>query len=138
MKSGLPEINLSTCWGCDVCVVICPNNALSPRIISFDDALAEAAQIVINSMKKSYFINYLINITEECDCKVNPGEILMENIGVVLSDNIISAEKASHDLIIKQIGYDIFQSIHYKSPIIHITACSNLGLGDLNYHLEIL
>lgn len=137
LENGLPVFNYSNCWGCDQCVVKCEGQALAPKYVSFDEALSESASAVLSLVRKKFFVNYLINISELCDCLSNPGKILVDDIGVVLGADIVSVDKASNDLIIEKIGYDIFEKVHSKSSSVHINAGAKLGMGGMDYELKI-
>ena len=135
LKNNKAKFDYDSCWGCDICVEVCPSNVLKPKIASFDILLAEGAFAVIKSTKKSYFINVLKNITKLCDCASDPGAILVDDIGIVMSKDIITTDKASLDLINKKAGKDIFLEANKKSPLTHIKETQKLGLGNLNYKL---
>lgn len=64
----------------------------------------------------------MTNISKLCYCLSNPAKIIIEDIDVILGKDIISINKASHDLITEKAGYDIFEKIQHKSSLIHINA----------------
>ena len=137
LKGGLPVFDYSKCWGCDQCIVKCESQALTPTHVLFDEALSESADAVLSQVKKKFFVNYLINISELCDCLSDPGKILVEDIGILLGDNIVAIDKASNDLITEKAGYDVFEKVHSKSALMHINAGAKLGMGEMDYKLEL-
>tara|TARA_Y100000310_G_C20670447_1_gene809980 strand:+ start:606 stop:1577 length:972 start_codon:yes stop_codon:yes gene_type:complete len=110
----------SWCCGCSNCTYACKYDAIKPKVKPFDTMLAEGAYAALKNFKKSYFINVLRDIAEKCDCASDAGEVLIDDIGIVLSNNIIDIEKASHELIVEKAGKDLFKEVHHKSPMVHI------------------
>lgn len=137
LEDGLPVFDYSKCWGCDQCIVKCEGQALTPKHALFDEILSESAGAVLSQVKKKFFVNYLINISELCDCLSDPGKILVEDIGILLSDDIVSVDKASNDLITEKAGCDVFEKLHSKSGLIHISAAAELGMGRIDYKLTV-
>ncbi|MBW2974361.1 DUF362 domain-containing protein [Candidatus Woesearchaeota archaeon] len=137
LKDNKAQFNHSGCWGCGLCIDACPSKALKPKAASFDRLIAESASAVLSSSKKSYFINVLKDITRLCDCCKDPGEIVVEDIGLLLGKNIIAIEKASFDLINKKAGKDIFKEIHKKSPLEHIREGEKLEMGNMEYKFRL-
>ncbi|MBS3098495.1 DUF362 domain-containing protein [Candidatus Woesearchaeota archaeon] len=118
--------NYSKCWGCGVCILNCKNNVLKPKKAMFDALLAEGAYAVIKNKRKQFYLNFLQDITKLCDCCSDPEGIVLEDIGMVLSKNIVEADKTSFDLINKKAGKDLFLEIHKKSPLLHIKEMEKL------------
>ena len=137
LENGLPILDYSKCWGCGQCIVKCESQALKPKHALFDELLSESAYAVLSRVKKKFFVNYLINISELCDCLSDPGKILVGDTGILLGDDIVSIDKASNDLITEKAGYDIFEKIHSKSGLVHINAGAKLGMGEMDYELSI-
>ena len=100
MVKNKAKINLNACWGCSICQIQCPAQCLAPKKAYFDDLLAQAAAAVINHLpKKTFYINFIKNITKLCDCQSNPGGLIAKDMGVLFSDNPVAIDKASVDLI---------------------------------------
>ncbi|MFC1728342.1 DUF362 domain-containing protein [Nanoarchaeota archaeon] len=123
------------CFGCSICQYVCPYDALSPRNAFFDTLLAEAAQAVLKAVKKSYFVNIINEVAKLCDCFGHPSEIIAKDVGVVFSDDIIAADKASFDLVVEKEGEDVFEKHNNKSPMHQIKEGERLGLGSTDYNL---
>jgi len=116
----------SWCCGCSNCTYACKYDAIKPKVQPFDTMLAEGAYAALKNFKKSYFVNVLKDIAERCDCASDAGKLLIEDIGVLLSNNIIDIEKKSHELIVEKAGKDLFKELHHKSPIVHIKEMEKL------------
>jgi uncharacterized protein len=132
VEENTPEIG--TCWGCDSCVINCPNKCFKIRVAPFDTLLSEAACAVISGRKVLY-LNVLKDMTKFCDCLSDPGQIMLPDIGALISTDIVAIDKASHDLIVKAAGKDLFKEIHHKSAMLHINEAARLGMGTLSYTL---
>lgn len=130
-----PYFDKNWCCGCSNCARFCPENAIKPRQDYFDYLIAESAHSVIKDHKKVYFINFVKEITKFCDCVSDSGPILAEDVGILLSRDIVAIEKASFDLIKKKAGKDVFEEEHHKSPLVHIKEAEQLGMGSLDYDL---
>lgn len=124
-------INQKACWGCGACINVCPQNALKPKIASFNTLLSEGALAVIKSVKKIYYINTLTKIAKYCDCMAENGPIISEDLGYLASSNIIEIDRESIDLINEKAGKNIFLEIHKINPYVHVKEMERL-VKDLN------
>lgn len=122
--------NYEKCWGCGICIDYCPYDALKPRSASFDRLLAESAYAVVKSVKKSFYINYLLEMTKWCDCASDPGPIIAKDMGIMFSDDIVAIDKASVSLINKAMGKNVFLEANKKSPLAHINEMERLLEND--------
>ncbi|MGI6589871.1 MAG: DUF362 domain-containing protein [Candidatus Iainarchaeum sp.] len=130
----IPHINYSKCIGCAKCIAICPHNAMqinwantTPK--KFREKLAEYA-LAAQKNKKMIYINFLLNITKDCDCHAEKQKPILKDIGLLASTDPVAIDKASFDLTTKNNkgkklfrGDDIF---NYAEKI---------GLGKTKYEL---
>ncbi len=141
------------CWRCGRCVRVCPEKALTVPISmeNFSASLAEAAGAVLSTFKKKrvYYINFLFDIQPECDCMAMSDTPVVQDQGILLSDNMVAIDQASLDLIAKaktlpqsaaegvkiRKGSDILSALHGKDSKIQIKAAEKLGLGKSDYKL---
>jgi len=100
-----------------------------------DELLAEGAQAVLKKVPKTYYVNFIINITKECDCCNNAGPIVADDIGVLFGDDIVSIDQASVDLIYEQ-KYGIFEKIHNKDPYLQIKYAHELKMGERKHDIS--
>jgi len=114
------------CWGCGVCAEHCPDNALTYRKASFDELIADSANAVLKGKEKQYYINVVNDITRLCDCLSDPGEILIPDVGIVLSDDIVEAERTSLKEINCLAGRDLFREVHNKNAGKHVEEMEKL------------
>lgn len=100
-----------------------------------DELLAEGAQAVLKKVPKAYYINFLINISKECDCCNDAGPIVADDIGIMFGDDIVAIDQASLDLIYSQ-KYGVFEKLHNKDPYLQIKYAAELGLGEMEYDIS--
>jgi len=100
-----------------------------------DDLLAQGAQAVLSSLKKVFYINFLIDIAKNCDCANEAGPIVAEDIGVLFGTDIVAIDKASVDLVYKQ-KPNIFEELHDHDPYLQIKYAKKLGIGEEKYDIS--
>ncbi len=110
----LPEIiegkarNISNlCMRCPMCKHGCPMEAISfTHQENICRALASAAYGVLSTFKpnKVSYVSFAKNITSNCDCLPNPGDIVMKDVGIFASDSPVSIDAA----FLSMIDYKIF------------------------------
>jgi len=135
-KNNRPNLPTNGCYGCSNCTIVCPQKALKPKVAIFDFLLAEAAKSAISKFNKVYFINVLQNLTKECDCYNHPIKPVMDDIGILAGNDIVAIEKASHDLIVKKAGRDIFKELNKKSFLLQIEQAEKFAMGSMQYRIE--
>lgn len=141
------------CWRCGRCTRVCPSGAL---LLPLDDerfmrSLAEAAKTVLSTFQpgKVVYINLLTEILPECDCMPAADVPVMQDQGILISDDIVSIEQASVDLLLKAPplpqsacdeksigeGEDILFKLSNKPYWLQIEEAERLGLGSTKYEL---
>jgi len=135
LKDNRPYFDQNWCCGCSNCVYSCKNGCIAPQKEVFDQALVAGVKLALDRYHRVFYVNVVMNIMRLCDCVSNPGPQLARDIGILFGDDIVSIEKASFDLIIQEMGKDVFLIEHKKSPLVHINIAADLGLGYLDYTL---
>ncbi|MBD3362266.1 DUF362 domain-containing protein [Candidatus Dojkabacteria bacterium] len=137
MTDGKAEFDLNACYGCSICEIECPFKCLAPIKAIFDDLLAQGAAAVINNFpENTFYINVIKNITEGCDCQSNAGQILSDDIGVLLSKNPVAIDHASIDLINKTNEKNIFLEHTHKDPLLHVEYAAKYTNWEEDYEIE--
>jgi len=136
LKDNRPYFDQNWCCGCSNCVYVCTSGCITPQKEVFDKGLVAGVKLALDRYPPVFYVNVLMNITRLCDCVTNPGPRLAGDIGILFGDDIVAIEKASLDLIIKEMGEDVFLKEHKKSPLVHIKIAEDLGLGHLEYILK--
>jgi len=138
------------CLNCNNCVYICPEDVFSlpPKAKErFQVYLAHTAAGVLNRFQpRAAFINFVQDITPLCDCATPSGLPVVPDIGIFSSTDMVAIDKASLDLVAqsKPLGKyagidstDILGKIHNTDSLIQIRTAQELGLGSMEYLLDI-
>jgi len=142
------------CWRCGRCTRVCPEGAIT--LPGGDDetfmrSLSEAAMAVLSTFKpkKVLYVNFLTEIQPECDCMPAAEVPVIQDIGILLSDDLVAIEKASVDMLLHQKplpaslaedekvrdGSDILFELHKKPYMLQIQEAERLGLGSSQYEI---
>jgi len=121
-----------SCFQCNRCARVCPTGALSDTmdVREFQDGLAEAAKAVIKTFKpgKILYINFLMDMSPECDCMPSQDTPVVQDQGILMSDDVVAIEQASYDLIGKgrPLPQSVAEDMHVK-PGEHVLERVNPG-----------
>ncbi|MDI6732393.1 MAG: DUF362 domain-containing protein [Planctomycetota bacterium] len=143
VKDKKAFIITAKCYGCGECFAVCPHNAIKvDKWHSASDSIQKKMALYCREIlrdKRSYFINFAMNITKNCDCIGEGGgaeKPLIDDIGILMSLDPVAVDTASIDLINKKAGKDIFktawQEIDYT---IQLMETERLGVGTRRYDL---
>jgi uncharacterized Fe-S center protein len=127
------KIAMNKCFGCGVCVENCNAGGISYKDENLQYVLSCAAMACIQG-KNVIYINELKRIAKSCDCDPFADPIICPDIGYVVSDDIIAADKASLDLI-NDVKKDVFMKENHIDPIKQIDFGEKIGLGSKKYQL---
>jgi uncharacterized protein len=146
-------VDKNTCWHCGRCSRVCQEGALTlPQDdVTFQKSLAEAAAAVLSTFKKGkvIYINFLYEIQPECDCMPVADVPMIQDQGIMISDDIVAIEQASLDMLkaapplpqsaaddagIKP-GEDIMFKLNPRPMQVQIDEAEKLGLGTKKYTL---
>jgi len=134
-------IDARKCIGCGECLAVCPHEAVK---ISWDEntenlqkKVAEYCLAVLKGKeKKSVFLNFLIHVTEQCDCMDKAYPPAFEDIGILASRDPVAVEQAAVDLVREHVREDFFHkawpNIDYTTQIDY---AHEIGLGSKDYEL---
>jgi len=152
-KEGLFSFDENSCWHCGRCSRVCQEGALiMPQDdVTFQKSLAESAAAVLSTFKKGkvVYINFLLQIQPECDCMPVADVPVIQDQGIMISDDIVAIEQASLDMLKaspplpqsaaedqKLIhGDDILYKINPRPMQVQIDESERLGLGTKKYEL---
>ena len=145
--------NSEECWRCGRCERVCQSGGISlPKDPErFMRALAESAKVVLSTFKqkKVIYINFLTEIQPECDCMPVADVPVIQDQGILMSDDIVAVEQASVDMLLKSPplpqaasedknmakGDDILFKLSEKPYHLQIEESERLGLGTRKYEL---
>lgn len=139
-RNGSAFIIDEKCIGCGECLVVCNIGAIKMRwdgdVIRVQEKMAEYAYSIWKGFnRKIGFINFLLNITKDCDCMSTKGIVIAEDIGIVGSLDPVSVDKASVDLVIERNGKDILRAAYDVDWSAQLKHGEKIGLGTTRYEL---
>jgi len=136
------------CMNCNFCFYSCPEGAfyLSAGVKEvFQVYLAHSTAGVLSRFHhKVAFINFIQDVTPLCDCAAQSALLVVPNIGILASTDVVAVDKASFDLIAqsKPIGKfadvsppDILGEINGTDSLVQVRSAQELGLGSMAYRL---
>jgi uncharacterized Fe-S center protein len=96
------------------------------------------AGFILSKFKNKFFINFVFDVTKECDCMSTKDEkMVCADIGILASEDILSLDKATLDLAQKDKKTDFLDRIKGKYEAMFAYAAKS-GLGNLEYNLVAL
>jgi len=147
-------IDHEKCLGCGECTVVCPSSAIKIQWRSesadMQQRMAEYAWGAIKEKRdKVGFLNFVLNVTPECDCHGWSDAYLVQDVGILASCDPVAIDQASLDLINAQAGRreslltanfapgeDKFRGVYpdtdHEAQLRHASA---LGMGSREYEL---
>lgn len=105
------HVDISKCIGCFECITVCPVKAISidwaTEIVPFVERMTEYAYGVVKGREKRIcYINFLLNITPDCDCAAWSDMPIVEEIGILASHDPVALDQACYDLVNKAPALD--------------------------------
>ncbi len=147
-KTSSIEINSDICTGCGECIGRCPSGAIkinwNQESATFTRRMAEYALAATIATDIPVYVNFLINISPDCDCMKNEGSYMVEDIGVLASCDPVALDQASLDLVTKAqpigdnaaVGQDKFKKIRPdRDGNKQLEIAEELGIGSRKYQL---
>ena len=106
MQKKKSKVDISRCVGCFECMTVCPAAAISvdwdTEVEPFMERLTEYAYGVVKGRKKRVcYINFVLNVTPDCDCVGWSDMPMVPNIGILASTDPVALDQACFDLVNK-------------------------------------
>ncbi len=136
------RIDPDICIGCAACIPACPTKTI--RIdwganSRFYEKVAEYAYAAQKD-KEFLYINFVTNITENCDCMGEVQHPIMADIGVFASFDPVALDQACFDQV--KANKDICSSSrlwnYIDNGLITLEHCEKIGFGSRDYNLIII
>jgi len=153
VENGKARFDLARCAGCGECIVTCPEEALKILWTENPETLGEKIAevcLAITKMKKnkSLFINFLTDVTPDCDCLMTSGNPIVPNLGILASTDPVALDRASVDLITaseglpgaglekREPGADKFKALRpHIEWFSQLRYGQEIGLGSLDFEM---
>ncbi len=135
------SINTEICVGCGECIHVCQYKAFSiPWDLSYKEVQEKTVEYayaaIKNKKSKCLFINFLMNITKDCDCIAKKQTPIVENIGIVAGYDPVAVDFCSLNIVNEYLNKDIFKefwkNIDYS---FQINYAEKILLGKKQYNL---
>ncbi len=155
-KDKIARIDYEKCVGCGQCVAVCQFNAARvPWKHTSEISCRRISEYALAAIKDkpSFHINFIIDVTPDCDCWDINDVPIVPDIGIAASFDPVALDKASADMVIASpaqagssirenyenddlSGKDKFRIIHpntyWQAGIEHGV---KIGLGNMEYEL---
>jgi uncharacterized Fe-S center protein len=148
------KIDPEKCVGCAECILVCGQKAIqvqwAAKVPDFMKKMAEYTAACLKGKEmKSFFINFLTQISPACDCFGHADAPLVRDIGILASRDPIAIDQASADLVNQEPalagtclnsctapGEDKFRGVYPKIDWeIQLDHGQEIGLGTRDYQL---
>ena len=141
------------CWRCGRCARVCPEGGLVMPAddVTFQKSLAESAATVLSTFKpgKVIYLNFMTEIQPECDCMPSCDTPMLQDQGIMMSDDIVAVEQATLDMLRKAAplpqsaaeerecrpGDDVLAIVNPKNFMLQVEHAERLGIGSREYEL---
>ncbi len=102
-------IRAEACIGCAECIIRCPTGSVTinwnQTVPIFLEKMMEYTLGVLQNKKgRAFFINFITDVSSNCDCLPYSASPIVNNIGVLASTDPVALDQASADLVNGQTG----------------------------------
>lgn len=147
-------IDRGKCIGCGMCVVSCKEGAIKfswSQNRNTAEKTVYYTKAILDKIENYACINVLMDITPHCDCFPTTKNLTVQNIGFLLSNDIVSIDNASLDLVesMEPLSGVDWKDIEvarknkvkalFENPAdvkSYFKLGEEIGLGSLDYNLE--
>ena len=129
------------CLGCGECFALCPAGAIGFRWQEEGPVLIEricehVLGFLTNKRGRCGYLNYVIDITRDCDCIGKKAKAEYPNVGILAGTDIVAVDKAAAEIAIDRFGKDIWSGWWPDSNYTaQFTYGEKIGLGTTGYEL---
>jgi len=153
-KSMVASIDPKKCVGCGECILTCPTGAVqiqwNKTISLFQKKMVEYAYGAVHKKKgKALYLNFLTQISPACDCYGFSDTPIVNDVGILASEDPVAIDQASVDLVNQQSGNrasklpknwengeDKFRALYPEVDwSIQLSYAEEIGLGTKQYEL---
>jgi len=137
------HIDQDKCISCAECLAVCRFGAVKfhwgPESEILQKSMAEYALGTLKGKEnKVAFFNYIISVTEGCDCMNTPDmPKIVDDIGIVASTDPVAVDRAALDLVERKAGKSLAELLEDEKldPRHQIEHAERIGLGSISYEL---
>lgn len=153
-KLTVASIDPKKCVGCGECILTCPTEAVqiqwNETIPLFQKKMVEYAYGAVHKKKgKALYLNFLTQVSPACDCYGFSDTPIVNDVGILASEDPVAVDQASVDLVNQQSGNpasklpknrehgeDKFRALYPEVDwSIQLSYAEEIGLGTREYEL---
>lgn len=139
-EDKIARIDYEKCTGCGECLISCHFNAIENHWDESLDVLGEKIVeycLAISRQKKNkvFYINFLMNISPDCDCWSYADAPIVPDIGILASSDPVAIDQASADLVNNAVPIGPLGRARKKSGIKDVIIETHPNL-DWRYQLQ--
>lgn len=154
MSDKKAHVNADKCIGCGECLTVCPVKAngmdWETDLTAFLERMTEYGYGLAKTHEHRIgYMNFLLNITPDCDCVPWSDAPIVPDIGFLASTDPVAIDQASFDLVNKQLGFsNSLLTANYEATqdkflglrsqvdgTIQLQYGEEIGLGSRDYEL---
>jgi uncharacterized Fe-S center protein len=134
-SAGGLVIDHEQCTGCGGCMSVCPEKAI---VFTWDAASRDIqkgiARHAVDSVRSArvFYINFLINISPNCDCFHTNEPMITDDIGILASVDPVSLDQACYDMIKEEID-SLHPDVNAQDQL---AFAEEFGLGERVYEIK--
>jgi len=153
-KRNVAAIDPEKCIGCGECILTCPTESVEIRwnksIPTFQKKMVEYAYgAAFRKKGNALYVNFITQISTACDCCGFSETPIVNDIGILSSEDPVAIDQASADLVNREQGNraskltkhwdpgeDKFRALYPQVDwTIQLSYAEEIGLGTRNYEL---
>lgn len=144
LKGKLERVALEPekCIGCGECLALCPFDAIGFDWKTHGSEFTEkVCEHVLGYLADKSgcvgYLNFITQVTRNCDCMGNKQEVEKPNIGILASTDIVAVDQAAADLTRERYGEDVWAKWWPESGYEYqFEYAEKLGIGTRAYELK--
>ncbi len=140
-RNGKAFIIEEKCIGCGECLAVCSYDAVKynwgVQSEELQKRIAEhALGAVIDKREKSLFLNFMLDMTKDCDCLGSRQKKIIPDVGILASRDPVAIDQATIDLTKEKFGRNLTEvAWPHLDPTIQLEHAVKIGLGSRDYNL---
>ncbi len=140
-RNGKAFIIEERCIGCGECLAVCTFDAVKynwgVQSEELQKRIAEhALGVITDKREKSLFLNFMTDMTKDCDCLGSRQKRIIPDAGILASRDPVAIDQATLDITREKFGKDLGRkSWPSLSPEKQLEHGERIGLGTRKYRL---
>ncbi len=129
------------CIGCGECLAVCNFDAVKYNWgVESAELQKRVAEHVLGAVQdkrdKSFFLNFLFDMTRGCDCEGERQKRIIPDVGILASRDPVAVDQATLDLTAKSFGESLAKKSEPRlDASIQLEHAEEIGLGSRKYNL---